>query len=363
MTNRILFSLLWAMLIIFNALSQDKPSPYAFPQVDSTNIASGIKSVRVSEPAGIKPKMGNNPVLAGFYADPEVLYAKKTKKYYIYPTSDGFTDWSGTYFKAFSSENLVDWKDEGVILDLPKDVSWGKKNAWAPCIVEKKMKGKYKYFYYFTADKKIGVAVSDYPTGPFVDSGKPLIDSKPDGVKGGQVIDQDVFTDPKTGKTYLYWGNGFMAAAELNVDMISIKANTLTLLTPKKTFREGTYVFYRKGLYYFLWSENDTRSEDYRVRYGTSKSPLGPIKVPVDNIVIAKNAAQGIYGTGHNSILQIPGKDEWYIVYHRFFYPDGIKMGKAAGYNREVCIDKMTFNADGSIIQVIPTHEGVKGLK
>jgi GH43 family beta-xylosidase len=79
--------------------------------------------------------------------------------------------------------------------------------------------------------------------------------------------------------------------------------------------------------------------------------------------VIAKDTTNGIYATGHNSILQIPGKDEWYIVYHRFNYPNGIKMGRAAGYNREVCIDKMEFNADGSIKQVIPTHGGVDALK
>ena len=71
----------------------------------------------------------HNPVLDGYYADPEVLYAEKTGKFYIYPTSDGFTGWSGTFFKTFSSDNLVDWKDEGVILDLVKDVTWAKKNA------------------------------------------------------------------------------------------------------------------------------------------------------------------------------------------------------------------------------------------
>jgi len=302
----------------------------------------------------------HNPVLNGFYADPDVLYSEKTGKFYIYPTSDGFTGWSGTYFKCFSSGNLVDWNDEGVIIQLGKNVSWANRNAWAPCIVEKKINGQYKYFYYFTAAQKIGVAVSDNPNGPFVDLGKPLIENKPEGVKGGQVIDQDVFTDPKTGKSYLYWGNGFMAGAELNDDMTSIKQETTTLLKPDRTFREGTYVFYRNGIYYFMWSEDDTRSENYRVRYATSDSPLGAFTIPENNMVIAKDKEAGILGTGHNSVLQIPGKDEWYIVYHRFNYPKGITMGDAAGYNREVCIDKMEFNADGSIKQVTPTHKGIQ---
>ena len=309
------------------------------------------------------PKINNNPVLQGYYADPDILYSNKTKKYYIYPTSDGFDSWSGTYFKTFSSDNLVDWKDEGVILDLPKDVTWADRNAWAPCIVEKKIKGKYKYFYYFTAAQKVGVAVSDNPTGPFVDSGKALVSTKPEGVKGGQVIDPDVFTDPKSGKTYLYWGNGFMAVAELNADMISIKPENIKTIQVDKTFREGTYVIFRKGTYYFMWSEDDTRSPNYKVRYGTSKSPLGPIEIPANNVVIQGISDQGIYATGHNSVLQIQNKDEWYIVYHRFSYPTGIKMGRAGGFHREVCIDKLEFNADGSIKQVVPTHRGIDAIK
>lgn len=309
------------------------------------------------------PAISNNPVLEGFYADPEILYSNKTGKYYIYPTSDGFDDWSGYYFKTFSSDNLTGWKDEGTILTLGDNVKWADRNAWAPCIIEKKINKKYKYFYYFTAAQKIGVSVSDNPTGPFVDSGKPIVDFKPEGVKGGQEIDPDVFTDPVSGKSYLYWGNCYMAVAELNDDMVSIRKNTLKVITPNPTYREGTYVFYRKGTYYFLWSEDDTRSTNYRVRYGTSASPSGPITVPQDNLILQKDTELGIHGTGHNSVLQILGKDEWYMVYHRFNYPNGIKMGDAAGFNREVCIDKMEFNEDGSIKPVKPTHIGIKAIK
>ena len=87
---------------------------------------------------------------------------------------------------------------------------------------------------------------------------------------------------------------------------------------------------------------------------------MGKINLPANNLVIAKDKETEIYGTGHNSIIQIPGKDEWYIVYHRFNYPNGITMGRAAGYNREVCIDKMEFDSEGNIIQVKPTHQGIK---
>ncbi len=304
----------------------------------------------------------HNPVLEGFYADPDIIYSNKTQKYYIYPTSDGFHNWSGTYFKTFSSTDLVNWTDEGVILDLKKDVSWADRNAWAPCIIEKKIDGKYKYFYYFTAAQTIGVAVADDPAGPFVDSGKALIANKPEGITRGQVIDPDVFQDPKTGKTYLFWGNGFMVGAELNDDMVSINEKTLTVLKPDHTFREGSHVLYRNGTYYFMWSEDDTRSPKYKLRYATSTSPLGEFTIPENNIVIQKKPEDGIYATGHNSTIQVPGKDEWYLVYHRFTLPKGIKMGRPAGFHREVCIDKLEFNQDGSIIEVIPTLKGIEPL-
>lgn len=302
--------------------------------------------------------VNRNPVLEGYYADPEILYSEKTGKFYLYPTSDGFLGWSGTYFKCFSSDNLETWKDEGVILQLGKDVTWASANAWAPCIVEKKINGEYRYFYYFCAKQQVGVAVSDNPTGPFIDSGKALINFKPAGQRGGQEIDPDVFTDPVSSKSYLYWGNGYMAGVELNDDMTSIKTETIKVLTPDRTFREATYVIFRNGTYYFMWSQDDTGSPNYKVRYATATSPLGPLTIPSDNIVIARDDKQAIYGTGHNSVLQIPGRDEWYIVYHRLTRPKGITLS-SPGFYREVCIDKLEFNADGSIKRTKPTLEGV----
>jgi len=312
----------------------------------------------------VKAENSGNPVLNGYYADPEVLYSEKTGRYYIYPTSDGYPGWAGTTFKVFSSDDMVDWKDQGPIIELAgnKDVSWANRNAWAPCIVEKKINNKYQYFFYFTAAQKIGVAVADNPEGPFFDIGKPLIFQRPAGVRGGQEIDPDVFTDPKTNKSYLYWGNGYMAGAELNEDMISVDMNTIKVMTPDNTYREGTYVFYRNGRYYFLWSQDDTGSPNYSVRYGYSDSPLGKLTIPENNLVITREDSKAIYGPGHNSIVQIPEKDEWYIVYHRFTRPKGIEL-KSPGYYREVCIDKMKFDENGNIIRVIPGVEGIDPVK
>lgn len=306
------------------------------------------------------PVVNSNPVLEGYYADPEIMYSSKTKKFYLYPTTDGFDGWGGYYFKTFSSDNLIDWKDEGTILDLKKDVSWADRHAWAPTAIEKKVKGKIKYFYYFTAAQKVGVAVADTPEGPFTDSGEALINFKPEGINRGQEIDPDVFTDPKTGKSYLYWGNGYMAVVELKKDMVSFKKKSLKVLNTDGTFREGTEVFYRNGTYYFLWSEDDTRSPNYKVRYATSDSPVGPLNIPENNIVIQKLPSKGIYGAGHNSVINIPGTDKWYIVYHRFSIPNGIKMGDAAGFHREVCIDELKFDEAGNILETIPTLEGIQ---
>ncbi|HRZ96007.1 MAG TPA: family 43 glycosylhydrolase [Paludibacter sp.] len=304
-----------------------------------------------------------NPALTGLYADPDIIYSNKTGKYYIYPTSDGFDGWSGKYFKVFSSPDMVNWTDEGKIITLGENVKWADRNAWAPTIVEKKINGQYKYFYYFTAAQKIGVAVADNPAGPFTDSGKPLLDARPNGVTRGQVIDPDVFTDPVSGKSYLYWGNGFAAGAELNDDMVSINNETVKVINVPGSFREGSHVLYRDGKYYFMWSIDDTRSPNYAVGYAFMSSPLGELTVPENNVILRKDESKGIYGTGHHSTIQIPGKDEWYIIYHRFNYPNGINMGGSAGFNREVCIDKMEFNADGTIKSVLPTHEGIQVVK
>ncbi|WP_405326796.1 family 43 glycosylhydrolase [Leeuwenhoekiella sp. LLG6367-2.1] len=331
------------------------------------DFLNGAKPYTVILPDGekityaVEAAIAKNPALDGFYADPEIIYSNTDNKFYLYPTSDGFDGWSGTYFKTFSSKDLIHWQDEGTILDLKKDVSWADRNAWAPCIAEKEIDGKLKYFYYFSAAQKIGVAVADSPAGPFEDKGTALLSEKPSAIKrgGGQIIDPDVFTDPASGKSYFYWGNGYLGAAELNEDMLSLKEETITDLTPDETYREGTEVFYRNGVYYFLWSEDDTRSPNYRVRYATAKSPLGPLFIPESNMVIQRDDKNQIYGTGHNSIINVPGTDDWYIVYHRFTRPRGLEMGSPAGFHREVAIDKITFAEDGSINEVIPTIEGI----
>lgn len=305
----------------------------------------------------------HNPILPGYHADPEIVYSNKTKKYYIYSTTDGLDGWGGWTYEAFSSDNLIDWHAEGVVLDAKNgQIPWANGNLWAPAIEERKEGDGYAYYLYYSAQpkagggKQIGVAKASNPTGPFKDLGHPIVTDSPTG--HGQQIDVDVFRDPQSGETYLYWGNAYMAGAKLNKGLDKIDKRTVKVLTPEGgtlqdyAYREGTYVFYRKGTYYFLWSVDDTGSANYHVAYGTSSSPLGPITVAKNPIVLIEKPEVGVYGTGHNSVICRPGTDEWYIVYHRI---DKAHLNDRPGTHRQVCIDRLYFNEDGTIRPVVPT--------
>ncbi|MCH5209998.1 MAG: family 43 glycosylhydrolase [Oscillospiraceae bacterium] len=328
----------------------------------SGTYADGVITVTDAEDASLTSDWTvnagerGNAVLDGYYADPNI--AVFDGRYYIYPTTDGGSGWDAPYFKCFSSDDLVNWKDEGVILDL-RDVSWSNgKNGWAPTITEKN--GKY-YFYYSAASaagdtKNLAVAVADTPMGPFVDKG---IIAEGGSLPKGQMIDSAVFTDDD-GQSYLYWGNGALYGAKLSEDMLKIDGDIKTL-TPSN-FREAAFMIKRNGVYYMMWSDDDTGNPNYNVRYGTMKEPLGSITG--NNQILHRSNAESdlIKGTGHHSVINIPGTDDWYICYHRFntsLYGHQESQSSAAGNHREVCIDKMEFDANGNINKVTPTLEGI----
>lgn len=283
-------------------------------------------------------------VLPNVYADPHIAVFDKT--FYIYPTSDGFPGWKSPSFTCWSSKDLVQWKYESVILDFPKDLTWAKERAWAPAIAYKNG----KYYYYFCGEGNIGVAVSDNPTGPFKDAlGKPLVKR---GLRPGQMIDPMVFVDDD-GAAYLYFGQGTCSMVKLKDDMISYDTSKITSFKPPG-YNEGSFVIKRNGKYYLMWSEFDTRDPRYSVAYATSDSPLGPF-VKAENRPVLKGKGV-IKGAGHHSVVKIPGKDEWYIAYHRFKIPDG------DGYHRETCISRMRFDKDGNIMPV-DVFEKLKPVK
>lgn len=313
----------------------------------------------------------NNPILPGEFADPDIDMFDG--KYYIYPTTDGISGWGGYQFHVFSSDNLVDWKDEGVILDLKADesyknengidtgiVKWADGNAWAPSIEEKD--GKY-YFYFCGHDKDtdaqaIGVAVADSPIGPFTAADTPVItmeDCKNEGISMGQTIDPSIYTE-EDGTSYMLFGNGSPAIAELAPDMMSFIPGTVKNYTGATGFREAITVTKNNGQYHFTWSQDDTGSENYQVNYGVSDSLYGPIdyKYPI----LQKDVLNNILGTGHHSILYVPERNKYYIAYHRFMTPLG-QIDEGFGYHREVCLDELEFGEDGLIKKVVPTLTGV----
>lgn len=274
------------------------------------------------------------PALPGANADPHIAVFGDT--YYIYPTTDGTEGWAATSFKVWSSKDLVNWKNGGVILDLPLDLTWAKSRAWAPAIAEKDG----KYYFYFCADANIGVAVADKPEGPFHDAlGKPLLAR---GAYPGQMIDPMVFVDAD-GSSYLYFGQGHCYAVKLGSDMISFDPAEVKDITPPG-YNEGPFLLKRNDTYYLMWSEFDTRDPRYSVAYATSKSPLGSFTKPENNPILRQSGA--IKGAGHHSVVQIPGKDEWVIAYHRFIIPGG------NGYNRETALSPLRFDNQGNILPV-----------
>jgi beta-xylosidase len=297
-----------------------------------------------------------SPVLPGFYADPNI--AIFGDNYYIYPTTDGVPGWGGNTFYVWKSLDLVSWtrSNEPIITlgGTSGNVPWTTGNAWAPTIIERD--GKY-YFYFSgqnpTFDRKtIGVAVADSPEGPFTAQPTAFILNS-GNLTTGQAIDSAAFKDPTTGKYYLFWGNGTPALyAELADNMLSLKNGTTRAITGLTDFREGIFLNYRDGLFHLTYSVDDTRSENYRVGYATSTNVNGPWTYR--GIILQKDVSQGILGTGHSSIVNVPDTDDWYICYHRFAIPGG------NGTMREVTVDRVYFDEDGLIKPVIPTLTSVQ---
>jgi hypothetical protein len=306
------------------------------PGTSSDQLAQDFELTSLGDPSSLcADRKAPRAVLPGVNADPHI--AALGGKFYLYPTTDGTEHWMSTSFHAWSSPDLVHWKDEGIILDLPRDLTWANVRAWAPAIATKGG----KYYYYFSASQNIGVATSDRPEGPFVDPlGQPLV------AKGDfpdmQCIDPMVFVDDDS-SAYLYWGQGKCKVAKLNDDMVSFDGKQVRDITPPG-YNEGPFVHKREGTYYLSWSEFDTRDPRYSVAYGMAGSPLGPFEKAKANPILQQSGE--VKGAGHHSIVKIPGRDDWVIAYHRFRIPDG------NGYNRETCLSPLRHAADGTILPV-----------
>ncbi len=338
-----------------------------------------------------EPITYQNPLDVKF-GDPYVMLASDGR-YYMYGTG-GVKNGFGCYV----SDNLVDWEYKGAVYQGNTPESWAVANFWAPEVYEKDG----KFYMFFSADWRvnpnneqenflIGVAVSDSPTGPFVElSDKPLFDP------GYPIIDANVFKDDD-GKFYLYFSRccykhpvesdvavwareqglfeeieeSWVYGIELSPDFKSVIGEPVLLLNPpvsmddaqanwesrsvtsgevNRRWTEGSFLFKRDSVYYMMYSANFFGGENYAVGYATSNSPLGPYTKAVNNPVLEKNTAKGgiVTGVGHNSITWSRDGKQLYCVYHG--------RTAATGDERVVFIDKMDIK-DGVLTVNGPTTD------
>jgi beta-xylosidase len=302
----------------------------------------------------INTMRAQNPlVMDQFTADPTARVFEG--KIYVYPSHDipaspgkGRANWFVMEdYHVFSSENLVDWKDHGVIVSQDK-VDWVNASGyamWAPDCVYKNG----KYYFYFPAPAKpgasdgpggasqIGVAIADKPYGPFKPESKPIA--------GPVGIDPCVLID-KEGSAYLYYSLGGIFIAKLKDNMVELDSKPQKIANlPEKGLIEGPFAFERNGIYYLTFPHVANKIE--RLEYAMGKSPTGPFTVTG---VIMDESESGCW-TNHHSLVEYKG--QWYLFYHdKDLSPEFDK-------NRSIKADYLSFNQDGTINKVIATLRGV----
>lgn len=324
---------------------------YAFNASEENDLPNGIVDTGETNIPDNPIKPGDaicsgNPIITSiFTADPSA-HVWEDGRIYVYASHDmdpaRGCDLMDRYH-VFSSDNMVDWIDEGEILSS-EDVSWGRPEGgfmWAPDCAYKN--GTY-YFYYphpsgtdWNNTWKVGVATSSQPAKNFKDTGKYI-----EGLANYPLIDPCVYTDDD-GTSYIYIGGGSKAVgAKLADDMVSIEGNIIEM-SGLDDFHEASWVFKRNGIYYMMYADNLNNAN--RLRYATSNNPLGPWEYK--GIVLDSVSSY----TSHGSIVEYKG--EWYLFYHNQAISN-------QGELRSVCVDKVTFNADGTINTVVQTDTGVE---
>jgi len=287
--------------------------------------------------------VAQNPIIRDqFSADPTARVFNG--KVYLYPSHDIPTppgkklreNWFCMEdYHVFSSENLTDWTDHGVIVTQTK-VPWLTRinyDMWAPDCVFKNG----KYYFYFPVGGRIGVATADKPEGPYSVLDKPV-----EGIRG---IDPCILID-KDGQAYIFTAMGRISVIKLKDNMIETDGQPLTIANlPAKGLIEGPFAFELNGRYYLTYPHVENKTE--RLEYAMSDSPMGPYKQVG---VIMDESPSGCW-TNHQSIVRYKG--QWYLFYHDKDYSPNFDK------NRSVRVDSLSFNSDGTIHKVIPTLRGV----
>ncbi len=293
---------------------------------------------------------GQNPIIKSeFCADPTAKVFEG--KMYLYPSHDIHSPadharqgwFCMADYHVYSSENLIDWTNHGVIVSQD-NVPWVAPKSytmWAPECVYKNG----KYYFYFPATPKgenlrgfrIGVATSDKPYGPFT--------PEETNIKGILGIDPCVFTDDD-GQSYIYWSDRIVWVAKLKDNMKELATEPFVIDNlPKKGLVEGVFTFKHNGKYYltFPWVKDKTEV----LAYAMGDGPMGPFKFT--GIIMDESPTK--CWTNHHSIVEY--KDQWYLFYHNNDYsPNNDR-------RRSVRIDSLFFNQDGTIQKVKWTERGV----
>lgn len=287
-----------------------------------------------------------NPFIPGYFADPTIRKFGDT--FYIYATTDGTGNGYGPA-QVWMSKDFVNWRN--VVMNWPTT-----EVVWAPEVIPTK-EGKYRYYY--CTPCQVYVGESNSPVGPWTNMlGRPDAVLMRDRYCDPMAItlDPQVFTDDD-GTQYMFvgtWGiydKSGCGWAKLAPDGKSFTDKGLVPNTQLKDFFEGPFVFKRNGIYYFTYSSGSCHDDTYRVQYATSTvSPIGPYTYK--GCILKTNSDGTIHGPGHHSFL-IDG-DDYYIVYHRHNNPHSVH-----GFNRQLCIDKVVFEANGDIRIINPSHSGV----
>lgn len=246
--------------------------------------------------------------------DPYIL--RYDGRYYLYVSTHDYK----IGVKCWSSDNLVDWKYEGLVTEEKKTLG-----AYAPEVI---YWDGYFYMYTSPAGKGHYVLQSDSPTGPF----KLISDNI------GMSIDGSVFIDDNA-KWYFYYASpkGIMAApmkSPTEVEETKVVDNTFM-----NWWTEGPSVIKRDDIYYMTYTGNHVKSTGYRVNYSTSvESPITGYKEGLNNPILI-NTSEDFNALGHSSSVLGPDLDSYYITYHNLVGEKGFPL-------RKLNIDRLVFNGE-----------------
>lgn len=293
-------------------------------------------------------QLAENPIFRDTWtADPAPLVVGDTLYLYCgHDDAHGDQMFNMPDWLCYSTTDMVHWTAHGAVMK-PTDFAWATQDAWAAQTVERNGK-----FYFYAPVRHgppnvamaIGVAVSDKPTGPFVDArGTPLVtDDMTTGRSPWNDIDPTVFID-NDGRAYLAWGNGNCYIAPLKDNMTEFSGAIREI--PLSHYVEGPWLFRRGDLYYLVYAGmNEGEKKWETIRYATATSLEGPW---TDRGLVTGTTETSF--TIHPGIAQFKGR--WYFFYHS---ADLVINGeKGALGRRAVCVQELEFNDDGTIRPIV----------